>query len=199
MFCWWVPAAVNMLWPGNLRSLQSSRSCWSHPVTPAQHGSGGTFLWAWMISISCCGWRGVRALELLDGERDENEVRKSFTVSERVALKRAIEARIGDRRRFNADGGPIVETSPQSNDVEPGEKTRDYAATRAGFDSEWTARQAQAVVERGEASQDRAGRDFSGRPELGCTPCVSSALTTRPAATSCCSSGRPRRGAPRSL
>ena len=74
---------------------------------------------------------------------DENEVRKDFTQTERLALKQAIEARIGERQGQRTD--LLVQNFAQ---VPPGTKTRDYAAEKAGFGNAETARQVEIVVER---------------------------------------------------
>lgn len=106
------------------------------------------------------GERRLRACELLGfthipahvidldaiilGEHAENEMRKDFTVSERVAIGRALEELIGERRgRPSAD---IVENFPQ---FEGGVKTRDLAAQKAGFGNARTYQQAKSVVESG--------------------------------------------------
>ena len=49
------------------------------------------------------GWVTIAARvhdldSLIEGEHDENVIRKDFTVDERVAIGRAVEAEIGDRR-----------------------------------------------------------------------------------------------------
>jgi ParB family chromosome partitioning protein len=84
--------------------------------------------------------RIVSVSSILAGEYHENEVRKDFTPSERVAIAKAIEQQIGNRR------GQRVQKSAQ---VEPGRKTRDAAAERAGFGNHETYRQAAKVVENG--------------------------------------------------
>ena len=84
---------------------------------------------------------------ILAGEYAENEVRKDFTPSERVAIARAIERQVGNRRGQRTDKEP-VQTIAQ---VEPGQKTRDAAAEKAGFGNHETYRQAAKVVERGTA------------------------------------------------
>src|SRR6516225_758949 len=67
--------------------------------------------------------RIVDVTSILAGEYHENEVRKDFTPSERVAIARAIERQVGNRR------GQRVQKTAQ---VKPGWKTRDAAAERAG-------------------------------------------------------------------
>ncbi len=84
--------------------------------------------------------RIVDVTSILAGEYAENEVRKDFTPSERIAIARAIERQIGNRR------GQRVQKIAQ---VEPGQKTRDAAAERAGFGNHETYRQAAKVVENG--------------------------------------------------
>jgi DNA methylase/ParB-like nuclease domain len=84
--------------------------------------------------------RIVDVTSILAGEYAENEVRKDFTPSERVAIAKAIERRIGNRR------GQRVQKIAQ---VEPGQKTRDAAAERAGFGNHETYRQAAKVVANG--------------------------------------------------
>lgn len=62
----------------------------------------------------------------LTAERDENEVRKSFTVSERVAIAAAVEERLQGRNHRPEKSGNI------SGVTEQGE-TRDLAAAKAGL------------------------------------------------------------------
>jgi ParB-like chromosome segregation protein Spo0J len=84
--------------------------------------------------------RIVDVTSILAGEYHENEVRKDFTPSERVAIAKAIERQIGNRR------GQRVQKIAQ---VGPGRKTRDAAAEGAGFGNHETYRQAAKVVENG--------------------------------------------------
>src|SRR5262249_36121484 len=86
--------------------------------------------------------RIVNVSSILAGEYHENEIRKDFTPSERVAIARAIERQIGNRR------GQRVQKIAQ---VGPGRKTRDAAAGRAGFGNHETYRQARKVVESGKS------------------------------------------------
>ena len=89
--------------------------------------------------------RIVDVTSILAGEYHENEVRKDFTPSERVAIARAIERQIGNRRGRRTDRERVQEIAQ----VDPGEKTRDAAAERAGFGNHETYRQAAKVVENG--------------------------------------------------
>ena len=99
----------------------------------------------------------VRVDSLLQAEHAENEIRKDFTASERVAIAKAVEEEIkaqGERRgRPKADSGQtdliVDEKVVNSPQFEPGQKTRDAAAMAAGFDSEWAYRQAKKVTEDG--------------------------------------------------
>lgn len=98
--------------------------------------------------ISC---RVVNVSSMLAGEVAENEVRKSFTLSERDSIRRAIEEEIGNRqgeRTDKIDGeAQLVGNCPQ---VPPaGEKTRDFSARKAGFKSTDEARRVRTVVNNG--------------------------------------------------
>ncbi|GIW56251.1 MAG: hypothetical protein KatS3mg082_2655 [Nitrospiraceae bacterium] len=96
------------------------------------------------------GWKTIPVIvlevpSLLEGEYAENEIRKDFTPSERVAIGQAIEAEIGKRQGQRTDLEP-VEDLPQ---VPPGTKTREIAATKAGFGNPRTYQQAKKVTEAG--------------------------------------------------
>jgi ParB family chromosome partitioning protein len=104
------------------------------------------------------GWTeiDVRIVETdpLVAERDENEVREDFTASEKVAIAKAIEARIGERRGrpsvqdegSTGNGEVIVGNCPQ---IPASEKTRDVSAKAAGFESTDDYRRAAKVVKKG--------------------------------------------------
>ena len=83
---------------------------------------------------------------LIEAERDENEVRKDFTASERLEIGKAIEAEIGKRQGKKVDA-QLVEHIPQ---VQPGVKTREIAAKKAGFGNTRTYDQAKSVTEIGQ-------------------------------------------------
>ena len=96
------------------------------------------------------GWdridaRTVNVSSIAAGEYAENELRKDFTLSERDAIRRTLEKKIGDRR-IAPSGGVEVGNSPQ---VEPGEKTRDLTARQAGFRSTDEARAVRQVTGKG--------------------------------------------------
>src|SRR5437868_3639735 len=89
--------------------------------------------------------RIVDVTSILAGEYAENEIRKDFTPSERVAIARAIERQVGNRRGQRTDRQPVQKVAQ----VGPGRKTRAVAAERAGFGNHETYRQAARVVENG--------------------------------------------------
>jgi ParB-like chromosome segregation protein Spo0J len=97
------------------------------------------------------GWTEVPVTEidmewLVEGEHAENECRKNFTRSERVAIGREIEERIGDRRGSNQHA---TKELPQDVGEAPGIETAQIAAKGAGFGNAETYRQAKCVVEGG--------------------------------------------------
>lgn len=89
--------------------------------------------------------RIVHVPSIIAGEHDENEIRKDFTPSERVAIAKAIERQIGKRQGQRTDR-QLVGKIPQ---VQPGKKTRETAAEKAGFGNDKTYRQAAKVVQNG--------------------------------------------------
>jgi hypothetical protein len=88
--------------------------------------------------------RVVDLASIVDGEFAENEIRKDFTLSERVAIKRSIEAEIGNRA-----GRPGKNNSVEFDGIKPGQETRDYAAKTAGLGGATTAGLAESVVNHG--------------------------------------------------
>lgn len=91
------------------------------------------------------GWtdidvRVVDVTSIVEGEHDENELREAFKPSEKVAIGRAVEAKMAERRGRNN-----VENIPQYEGI----KTRQIAAEKSGFGNETTYRQAKAVVDNG--------------------------------------------------
>jgi N6-adenosine-specific RNA methylase IME4/ParB-like chromosome segregation protein Spo0J len=87
-------------------------------------------------------------------EHAENEIRKDFTVSERVEIGKAVEQELkaqGERRgrpkQENENQGELVESEiPQKFAELAGKETREIAADKAGFGNAETYRQAKAVV-----------------------------------------------------
>ena len=90
--------------------------------------------------------RIVDVTSIINGEHAENEIRKDFTPSERVAIAKAIERKVGNRRGQRTD--QLVGKIPQ---VAPGKKTREVAAEKAGFGNDKTYRQAAKVLQKGSA------------------------------------------------
>ena len=97
--------------------------------------------------------------DIISGEYHENEMRKQFTISERVAIADAVKERIGNRQGKRTD---LAKTSPQTQEdnvdtslpdrgpeVEPGEETRAGAAEMAGMGSDRSYRDAKKVKEDG--------------------------------------------------
>lgn len=80
-------------------------------------------------------------------EHAENEIRKDFTPSERVAIGLAVEAELGKRRGQRTDlvGGELSVNLPEV----PKGKTTEIAAGKAGFGSDKTYRDARTVVQQG--------------------------------------------------
>lgn len=96
--------------------------------------------------------RIVNVRSILAGEYAENEVRKDFTPSERVAIAKAIELQIGNRRGQRTDTKRVQQIAH----VPTGTKTRGEAAARAGFGNHETYRQAAKVVQYGTTKLIRA-------------------------------------------
>ena len=82
---------------------------------------------------------------IIAGEYAENEISKDFTPSERVAIAKAIEKSDRQPTGQRTDQQPVQKIAQ----VEPGRKTRDAAAERAGFGNHETYRQAAKVVQNG--------------------------------------------------
>lgn len=87
--------------------------------------------------------RIVHVPSLLQAEHDENELCKSFTPSERVAIARAIEDEIGRQR----GGDRKSEEFQKQNFAFDGKGVPEIAAERAGFGNKETYRQAKKVVD----------------------------------------------------
>jgi ParB family chromosome partitioning protein len=100
--------------------------------------------------------RVVDVPSIMAGEYAENEMRKAFTVSERVAIGEAVERELGNRQGRRTDRLP-----GEVPEVPRGTETRRAAAERAGFGNETTYRQAKALV--AEAPDLAAHVDAGGR------------------------------------
>ena len=82
--------------------------------------------------------RVVDVTSIVEGEHDENEVRKDFNFSERMAIAEAVERELGERRGRRSEKW---ENSPTLEG-----RTRDIAAKAAGFSSGRTYEEAKAVI-----------------------------------------------------
>src|SRR5262245_26565844 len=76
--------------------------------------------------------RIVRLGALLLGEYHENELRKDFTISERVEIGKKIEALLGERR-----GRPSEDKRENFPELQ-GKRNREIAGEKAGFSSDRT-------------------------------------------------------------
>ena len=93
------------------------------------------------------GWseidtRTVDVSSIVAGEYAENEIRKAFTLSERVAIMKVIEKKIGNRQGQRTDQLPN-----NCWEVAKGKETKGIAAKRAGFGSGKTGQRAELAVE----------------------------------------------------
>lgn len=96
--------------------------------------------------------RTVNVTSLVEGEHDENEIRKGFTASERAAIAKAVETEMGDRQGQRTDQLPqnvteLKDGQLRDNCPEVHGRTRDIAAKRAGFSSGKQYERAKAVVD----------------------------------------------------
>ncbi len=127
--------------------------------------------------------RIIEVPSLLQAEHDENELRKSFTPSERVAIARAIEDELKamerrGRPKAETGQGELIESEiPAYLPELRGRETRDIAAERAWFESTTTYRQAKTVVkeavpelvaamDRGEIAISTAAKLAKAEPEV---------------------------------
>jgi len=95
--------------------------------------------------------RIVDVSSLLEGELTENEVRKQFNIEERVAIGKALEDMIGerrggDRRSINADQSANIGGLKNT-------ETRVIAAKQAGFGGHATYEKAKVIVEKADKKQ----------------------------------------------
>ncbi len=96
--------------------------------------------------------RVVDVPSIIEGEYAENEIRKDFTVSERVAIGKAIEEGIGERRggdHGNQYTGAKAHKVADCQDKLSGKETREIASGIAGFGSRESYRRAKEIVEKG--------------------------------------------------
>jgi N6-adenosine-specific RNA methylase IME4 len=96
------------------------------------------------------GWqtipaRIVQVSSIMVGEYHENEIRKDFTTSERVAIGREIEKLLGNRQGQRMD----LEPPQHIGEVSKGEETAEIAARKAGFGNPETYRLAKKTIQQG--------------------------------------------------
>jgi ParB family chromosome partitioning protein len=100
-----------------------------------------------LMAARSVGWAEIAArvidCDALQAEHDENEIRKQFTVTERLAIAQRIAERLQGRVGRPGNSGNISCISPDQG------QTRDIAAAKAGLGSGKTLEAAQKVVERG--------------------------------------------------
>ena len=84
------------------------------------------------------------------GEHAENVIRKDFSLSERDAIRREIEASIEGRRGRPSDAkNKSGHLTGLNDEPQTGQETREFSAKKAGFPSEPTARRVRRVVKEG--------------------------------------------------
>ena len=93
-----------------------------------------------ILGWTCIPMRIIKIDRIIDGEFAENEVRKDFTVSERVAIADAIAKNLPKRW-----GKVVQDDRPELK----GQQTRDIAAQKAGFECGKTLERAKSVIEHG--------------------------------------------------
>jgi hypothetical protein len=104
--------------------------------------------------LHACRLAGLEKIEcrilntdhLLEMENDENDddLRKSFTISEKVAIAKALKEKVGDQRETR-EKQPHVANLPHAS----GERSRDIIAEKSGLGSATTMRNATTVVDQG--------------------------------------------------
>lgn len=101
-----------------------------------------------LMAAQSLGWAEIEArvidCDALQAEHDENEIRKQFTVTERLAIAQ----RIAERLQGRVGNPELHANSGNISGIERGD-TRDIAAAKAGLGSGKTMEAAQKVVERG--------------------------------------------------
>ena len=96
------------------------------------------------------GWKEIPCAvvdvdRIVDGEYAENEVRKDFTTSERVAIAETLNEKIGNRQGQRTDK-ELMDNCPE---VPAGTTTREIVAEKAGFDNYKEYERAKHVVDKG--------------------------------------------------
>lgn len=114
---------------------------------------------AWIIDIE----------SIVEGEYHENEIRKDFNRSERVAIGETIEKQLGERR-----GRPNIKEIQENFPELKGHQTRDIVAQKSGFGNGKTYQQAKKVINQGTpaliAAMDRDDLSISTAAIIADTP-----------------------------
>jgi len=109
--------------------------------------------WRRLLAARSLGWTEIPArvidIDALLGEQAENNLRKDFNVSERVAIGRELEERIGSRQGQRTD--KQIPRDLAEAGVQKGKETCEVAAKHAGFGSAETYRQAKFIKAKGDA------------------------------------------------
>ncbi len=87
----------------------------------------------------------VKVSSIAAGEYAENEVRKDFTASERVAIGQTLEGELDNRQGQRTD----LELPGRCPEVQPGQETREVLAQKVGFGNAREHERAKAVVAKG--------------------------------------------------
>jgi hypothetical protein len=141
---------------GDLRPLMDSihELGLLHPIGVAESGDSQYRVVYGERRLRACAlllWTEIPAVivdvDALRAEHDENELRKDFTVSERVAIGQEIERRLGNRQGQRSD---IAQPGPNLAQVNAG-KTEAIAAKRSGFGGRTQYQKAKAVVLSGDS------------------------------------------------
>src|SRR3972149_5000507 len=103
-----------------------------------------------LLGLDSIDARVVDVTSILEGELAENEVRKSFTIEERVAIGRDVEELLGKRQGQRTD--QLREKFPEV----PEGRNREIAGERCGFGTGRTYEKAKAVVEAAENDASKA-------------------------------------------
>ena len=122
-----------------------------------------------LLACQMLGYEDIEArivdiASIVQGEYAENEFRKDFSVSERVAIGKAIEDGIGERRGGKSGikcSGVKTQIIADCNDDLSGKETREIASGIAGFGNRETYRQSKVVVEKG--SSDLVAKVDTGK------------------------------------
>jgi ParB-like chromosome segregation protein Spo0J len=92
---------------------------------------------------------GLAQGSMAEIENDENATVKPFTVSEKVAIAKAVDEAIGKRQGRRTDRELRENSSEVGEAPDKGQRTEEFVAAKAGFGSRWTMRKAEKAVDQG--------------------------------------------------